>query len=55
MDDCDKLYEGARGVSILTFLYHFHPLHKHLEIRLAATAGSSLLHMSSDRARTGYI
>ena len=32
--------------------YHFHPLHRHLDISRAITAGSSPLHIASGRIRT---
>ena len=36
-------------------LYHFHSLHRHLDIRLAITAESSPLHIGSSRTRTGNL
>ena len=39
----------------LTPHYHFHPLHRHLDISRAITAGSSLLHIASSRTRTGNL
>ena len=37
----------------MTPLYHFHLLHRHLDISLAITAESSPLHIAGSRARTG--
>ena len=42
------------GIS-LTPLYHFHPLHKHLEITWAIIAESSPLHIASSQNRTGNL
>ena len=39
------------GIS-LTPHYHFHPLHKHLDISQAINAVSSSLHIASSRTRT---
>ena len=39
----------------LTPHYHFHPLHKHLDISGAITAESSSLHIGSTRTRTGNL
>ena len=36
----------------LTVHYHFHPLHRHLNISRAITAESSPLHIASSRTRT---
>ena len=44
----------AEGIS-LTPLYHFHPLHRHLEIDRAITAEGSPLHTASSRTRTGNL
>ena len=42
-----------KGESIsLTPHYHFHPLHRHLDISRAITAESSPLHIASSRTRT---
>ena len=42
----------GKGESIsLTPHYHFHPLHKHLDITQAIAAGSSPLHIASRRTR----
>ena len=42
------------GIS-LTPHYHFHPLHRHLDISRAITAESSPLHIGSSRTRTGNL
>ena len=42
------------GIS-LTPHYHFHPLHKHLDISWAITAESSPLHIASSRTQTGKL
>ena len=39
---------NGEGIS-LTPLYHFHPLHRHLDISWATTAESSPLHIASSR------
>ena len=39
----------------LTPHYHFHPLHRHLDISWAIAAESSPLHIGSNRARTGNL
>ena len=39
----------------LTPNYHFHPLHRLLDISRAITAGSSALHIASSRTRTGNL
>ena len=36
-------------------LYNFHPLHRHLDISRAITAGSSPLRIASSRTRTRYL
>ena len=46
--------EGGRVIS-LTLLYHFHPLHRHLDISRAITAQRSHLHTASNRTRTGSL
>ena len=38
---------GGAGVISLTPLYHFYPLHRHLDISQAITAESSPLHIAS--------
>ena len=42
------------GISI-TPHYHFHPLHRHLDISRAITAESSPLHIGSSRTRPGNL
>ena len=42
----------GEGIS-LTPHYHFHPLHRHLDISRAITAESSPPHIASSRTRTG--
>ena len=45
--------QQERGEGIyLTPLYHFHPLHRHLDIRRVIIAESSPLHIASSRTRT---
>ena len=44
----------GKGIS-LTPYYHFHPLHRHLDISRAITAESSPLHIGSSRTRTGNL
>ena len=44
----------GEGIS-LTPHYHFHPLHRHLDISRAITAESSPLHIGSSRTRTGNL
>ena len=44
----------GEGIS-LTPHYHFHPLHRHLDISWAITAESSLLHIASCRTQTGNL
>ena len=39
--------QGKRETISLTPLYHFHPLHRHLDVSQAITADSSLLHVTS--------
>ena len=48
------LQGNGEGISFTTH-YHFHPLHRHLEISRAITAESSPLHIASSRARTGNL
>ena len=36
-------------------LYHFHPLHRHLDSSWAITAESSPLHIAVSRTRTGNL
>ena len=42
----------GKGIS-LTPHYHFHPLHRHLDISRTITAESSPLYIASSRTRTG--
>ena len=45
--------QQGKGEGIyLTPVYHFHPLHRHLDISQAVTAESSPLHIASSRTRT---
>lgn len=44
-----------KGNAFLTSLYHFHSLHRQLDISLAITAAYSPLHIASCRIRTGNI
>ena len=45
--------QQGKGEGIyLTPLYHFHPLHRHLDISRAITAESSPLHIAGSRTRT---
>ena len=41
------------GGFYLTFLYHLHPLHRHLDISQAITAESPSLFMASSRIQAG--
>ena len=46
--------QQGKGEGIyLTPLYHFHPLHGHLDISRAIAAESSPLHIAGSRTRTG--
>ena len=48
--------QQGKGEGIyLTPLYHFHPLHRHLDISRAIAAGSSPLHIAGRRTRTGNL
>ena len=48
--------QQGKGEGIyLTPLYHFHPLHRHLDISRAIAAESSPLHISGSRTRTGNL
>ena len=49
-----ELQGKEKGIS-LTPHYHFHPLHRHLDISRAVTAESSFLHKGSSRTRTGNL
>ena len=44
----------GKGVYLIP-LYHFHPLHRHLDISRMIVAGSSPLHIASSRTRTGNL
>ena len=44
----------GEGIS-LTPHYHFHPLHRHLDISRAITAESSYLHIAISLIRTGNL
>ena len=46
--------KGEEGIS-LTPHYHFHPLHRHLDINRAITAECLPLHIASGRTRTGNL
>ena len=51
----ESLFTGQLGKSeaiSLTSLFHFHQLHRHLDISQAITAGSSPLNIASSRSRT---
>ena len=48
------LQRKGEGIS-LTLHYHFHPLHRHLDISRAITAESSPLHIGTSRTRTGNL
>ena len=45
--------QGKAEAVYLTPLYHFHPLHRHLDLSRAITSESSPLHIASSRTRTG--
>ena len=48
--------QQGKGEGIyLTPLYHFHPLHRHLDISRAITAESSPVHIAGSRTRTGNL
>ena len=48
--------QQGKGKGIyLTPLYHFHPLHRHLDISRAIAAESSPLHIAGSRTRTGNL
>ena len=47
--------QGKGDGIYLTPLYHFHPLHRHLDISRAITAESSPLHIAGSRTRTGNL
>ena len=46
---------GEGGGYLLTPLYHFQPLHRHLDISRATNAGNSPLHIAGSRTRTGNL
>ena len=46
--------EKGEGI-FLTPFYHFHPLHRHLDIGRAITTESSPLHIGSSRTGTGNL
>ena len=45
--------QGKVEAIYLTSLYHFHPLHRHLDINRAIIAKSSPLHIANSLTRTG--
>ena len=48
--------QHGKGKGIyLTLLYHFQPVHRHIENSWAITAESSPLHIASNRTRTGNL
>ena len=48
--------QQGKGEGIyLTPLYHFHPLHRHLDISQVITAKSSPLHIAGSPTRTGNL
>ena len=49
-----RLQGKGEGIS-LTPYYHFHPLHRHVDISRAINAESSLLHIGSSRSRAGIL
>ena len=49
-----RLQGKGEGISS-TPHYHFHPLHRYLDISRAITAKSSPLHIGSNRTRTGNL
>ena len=48
-------YRGEGEAISLTPHYHFHPLHRDIEISRAVPAESSPLHIASSRTRTGNL
>ena len=52
--DSSEVCVWGGGIN-LTPLYHFQPLHRHLDIRRAMTAESSPLHIASSQTRTGNL
>ena len=51
----DSHESRGKGRPFFIPLYRFHPLHKHLHISRVITVGSSRLHMTSGRIRTGNL
>ena len=49
-----RLQGKGEGIS-LTPYYHFHPLHRHVDISRAINAESSPLHIGSSRSRAGIL
>ena len=47
--------QGKGEGILLTPLYHFHPLYRHLDISRVITAESSPLHIAGSRTRTGNL
>ena len=47
--------QGKREAISLTPHYHFHPLHRHLDISQAIAAERSPLRIASSRSRTGNL
>ena len=48
--------QQGKGEGIyLTTVYHFHPLHRHLDIRQVITAERLPLHIASSQTRTGNL
>ena len=47
--------QGKREGIYLTPQYHFHPLHRYLDISRAIAAGRSPLHIGSSQSRTGNL
>ena len=47
--------QGKREGISLTPHYHFHPLHRHLDINWVIATESSRLHIGSSRTRTGNL
>ena len=51
----DSQHSRGSGAISLTPLYHFHPIHRHLDISREVTADSSRLHIANSRNRTGNL
>ena len=47
--------QGKGETISLTPLYHFHPLHRYLDISRAIIADSSILHITTSSTRTGTV